>query len=85
MCFKRTIDINSDGSLMTDTEIPLTQEQAAVVVGVKPTTLAAWRHFGRGPRYLKIGRSCFYRRSDIENWMDDQAVVPVPKNEIAAA
>lgn len=61
------------------TDIPLTQEQAAVVIGVKPTTLATWRHFGRGPKYLKIGRSCFYRRDDIETWMDAQAVVPVPK------
>jgi hypothetical protein len=60
-------------------DIPLTQEQAAVVIGVKPTTLATWRHFGRGPKYLKIGRSCFYRRDDIDRWMDAQAVVPVPK------
>jgi hypothetical protein len=70
---------------MNDTDIPLTQEQAAVVIGVKPTTLAAWRHFGRGPKYLKIGRSCFYRRGDIETWMDAQAVVPVPKVSEAAA
>ena len=70
---------------MNDTDIPMTQEQAAVVIGVKPTTLAAWRHFGRGPKYLKIGRSCFYRRDDIETWMDAQAVVPVPKVAETAA
>jgi hypothetical protein len=71
---------------MTDTENPLTTEQAATVIGVKPTTLAAWRHFGRGPKYLKIGRSCFYRRCDIEIWMDAQAVIPIPRvSENAAA
>jgi len=60
-------------------EIPKTQEEAAVIIGVKPTTLAMWRHKGRGPTYLKIGRSCFYRESDIEAWLDSQAVVPIPK------
>jgi Helix-turn-helix domain len=70
---------------MTDIDTPLTQEQAAAVIGVKPTTLSAWRHFGRGPRYLKVGRSCFYRRSDIETWLDGQAVVPIPKGERIAA
>jgi predicted DNA-binding transcriptional regulator AlpA len=61
------------------TEIPKTTEEAAAVLGVKPTTLGAWRHQGRGPRYLKIGRSCFYRPSDLEAWLDSQAVIPVPK------
>jgi hypothetical protein len=57
----------------------LTQEQAAVIIGVKPTTLSMWRHLGRGPVYLKIGRSAFYRPADIEAWLDEQAVVPIPK------
>jgi predicted DNA-binding transcriptional regulator AlpA len=61
------------------TEIPRTQEEAAVIIGVKPSTLAMWRHKGRGPRYLKIGRSCFYLESDIEAWLDAQAVIPMPK------
>jgi transcriptional regulator with XRE-family HTH domain len=69
---------------MTDNNI-LTQEKAAELIGVKPTTLSAWRHFGRGPTYLKIGRYCFYRREDIETWLDAQAVVPVPKMERTAA
>jgi predicted DNA-binding transcriptional regulator AlpA len=66
------------------TEIPKTQEEAAVIIGVKPSTLAMWRHKGRGPRYLKIGRSCFYLESDIEAWLDAQAVVPVPKEAAAS-
>jgi predicted DNA-binding transcriptional regulator AlpA len=66
------------------TEIPKTQEEAAVIIGVKPSTLAMWRHKGRGPRYLKIGRSCFYLESDIEAWLDAQAVVPMPKEPVAS-
>jgi predicted DNA-binding transcriptional regulator AlpA len=60
-------------------QTPKTQEQAAAVLGVKPTTLASWRSQGRGPRYIKIGRSCFYLERDIESWIDAQAVVPIPK------
>jgi predicted DNA-binding transcriptional regulator AlpA len=65
-------------------EVPKTQEEAAAIIGVKPTTLAMWRHKGRGPRYLKVGRSCFYRESDIESWFDAQAVIPVAKIKGAA-
>jgi predicted DNA-binding transcriptional regulator AlpA len=54
----------------------LSQEESAVVIGVKPPTLAAWRHYGKGPRYIKVGRSAFYKMEDIENWLDQQAVVP---------
>jgi hypothetical protein len=72
-------------AFMTDNSIPLTQEQAAEIIGVKPSTLGSWRHFGRGPRYLKIGRCCFYRRADIETWPDAQAVVPIPKTERTTA
>ena len=63
------------------TEVPKTTEQAATILGVKPTTLAMWRHKGRGPRYIKIGRSCFYLERDIESWIDAQAVIPVPKTQ----
>lgn len=61
------------------TEKPLTQEQAALLIGVKPITLAAWRHYGKGPRYLKVGRSCFYLEADIETWLSARLVEPVPK------
>jgi predicted DNA-binding transcriptional regulator AlpA len=66
------------------TETPKTQEEAASFLGLKPSTLAAWRHQGRGPRYIKIGRSCFYLESDLEQWLDAQAVVPMPKEAVAS-
>jgi predicted DNA-binding transcriptional regulator AlpA len=59
----------------------LTQEAAAVMIGVKPPTLASWRHYGKGPKYIKVGRSAYYKASDIEAWMDAQCVVPIPKNQ----
>ena len=68
----------------TMTETPKTNEEAAAIIRVKPSTLIAWRHQGRGPKYLKIGRSCFYRESDIRDWLDAQYVIPVPKEGVAA-
>jgi len=61
---------------MSENTLTKTQEQAAAYLGLKPSTLAAWRHKGRGPVFLKVGRSCFYREADLENWLNAQAVVP---------
>src|SRR5262245_6986650 len=57
----------------------LTQEQAATHIGVKPPTLASWRHYGKGPSYIKVGRSCFYKMADVEHWLNEQAIIPIPK------
>jgi predicted DNA-binding transcriptional regulator AlpA len=54
-------------------------EEAAALLRVKPSTLVAWRHQGRGPKYLRIGRSCFYREADLMAWLDAQCVVPQPE------
>lgn len=54
----------------------LTTEKAAEYLGLKPATLTSWRHQGRGPRYIKVGRSCVYRLADVESWLDEQAVIP---------
>ncbi len=61
----------------------LDQETAAKYIGVKPPTLAAWRHYGKGPAYRKVGRGTFYAIEDIETWMDAQRVVP--DEEVTAA
>jgi hypothetical protein len=43
----------------------LDANEAARLLRQKPQTLAAWRSEGRGPEYIKIGRSVFYQRSRI--------------------
>jgi predicted DNA-binding transcriptional regulator AlpA len=58
----------------------LNQESAAALIGVKPPTLASWRHLGKGPPYIKVGRSAFYKAAEIERWLNEQAVVPIPKD-----
>ena len=47
----------------------LTTDEAAGIVGMTPRTLAAYRHTGRGPFYLKLGSAVRYRLQDLEAWV----------------
>ena len=47
----------------------MTTTQAAELLQVKPQTLEQWRWRGCGPRFVKVGRSCRYRRGDLENYL----------------
>lgn len=42
-------------------------------LGVPTKTLAAWRHTGRGPRSLRVGRHVRYRREDVLAFIEAQA------------
>lgn len=48
----------------------LTPETAGKYLGgerpVATETLRWWRHLGRGPNYVKIGRRVLYRRDDLD-------------------
>jgi predicted site-specific integrase-resolvase len=54
----------------------ITPTEAAAYLHVAASTLARWRMYGSGPRYLKLGGRVFYRPSDlnrfIENSLRDQ-------------
>lgn len=50
----------------------LTTPQAALFLNLKPATLEQWRWTGRGPRFIKMGRSCRYRLTDLEAFLDSQ-------------
>lgn len=51
----------------------LTNSQTAELLGLKPNTLEIWRVEGRGPTFIKIGRSVRYRESDVVQWIEEQA------------
>ncbi|KAB2739467.1 helix-turn-helix domain-containing protein [Brucella anthropi] len=38
-------------------------------IGISAQTLARWRHEGKGPVFVKIGRLVAYRVSDIRQWL----------------
>jgi excisionase family DNA binding protein len=48
----------------------LTTPEAAAYLNLRPATLEQWRWNGRGPKFCKIGRSCRYRQSDLDAFLD---------------
>jgi predicted DNA-binding transcriptional regulator AlpA len=51
-------------------------DRAAKMLGLAVQTLANWRSEKCGPRYLKVGRLVYYRRSDICDWLSAQIREP---------
>lgn len=50
----------------------MTPDELAAYTGTPTQTLAHWRYRGRGPRFVKIGRSVRYRASDVAAWLESQ-------------
>ena len=50
----------------------LTKEQAAAELGKRPRTLDRWHVERRGPKRTKIGRSIYFKKKSIENWLEQQ-------------
>jgi excisionase family DNA binding protein len=63
---------NTDGA----SDQPLTEAEAAERLGLKVATLRAWRHQGRGPAYVRLGRAVRYLASDIEDFLRSNRQVP---------
>ena len=50
----------------------LDSDQAAEYLGLKRTTLEAWRCRGDGPRFVKMGRLVKYRHADLEAFIESR-------------
>ena len=48
----------------------LTTREAAVYLRIQPATMEQHRWNGRGPRFVKLGRSVRYRQSDLDAFLD---------------
>jgi len=48
----------------------LNTESAAEFLGITKNSLEKWRVYGRGPRFVKVGRSVIYRRRDLESYLE---------------
>ena len=42
---------------LAQSELPITEAQAAELLGIAPATLRRWRCVGRGPNFLKLSPS----------------------------
>ena len=52
------------------------QDEASPYIRTPPATMQWWRHKGRGPAYVKIGRRVFYRRSALDAFVAAGEVQP---------
>lgn len=68
----------SISAFLADPERKLTEQEAALVLGVQPSTLATWRCTKRyGVPFIKIGRCVRYRAGDLAAWLQKHTVRPV--------
>ena len=58
----------------SDTMRALTEREVADMLGLSVATLRAWRHRGKGPRFLRLGRSVRYLPSDVADFVRASAV-----------
>jgi excisionase family DNA binding protein len=55
----------------------LTSRQVAKMLGVKESTLAAWRHHGnRTLRFVRHGNLVRYRFADVQNFINEGVIDP---------
>lgn len=51
----------------------LTPYEVSQLLGVKESTLSAWRVRGGGPKHVKVGRKVMYRLAHIDEWLAERA------------
>jgi hypothetical protein len=57
-----------------DSELLLTERDAADLLKVSTRTLQAWRCDRVGPPFIRVGRSIRYRRGELLVWLASRAV-----------
>lgn len=54
----------------------LSNDEAAALIGIKPSTLKFWRHYGKGPVFCKLGEAkqsgVVYYEADVLAWIADR-------------
>jgi len=61
----------------------VTESEAAAGLGLMPRTLRKYRDLGTGPAYAVIGRSVFYPRAALLEWINSKLVTPVRERKPA--
>jgi excisionase family DNA binding protein len=54
----------------------LNTTEAAEVLRLGVATLHRWRKAGKGPPYIEMGRKVYYRRTDLDRWIEEQQRQP---------
>jgi hypothetical protein len=70
----RTSPKSADGNERFRSVNAFTETHAAEHLGLSIATLRAWRHRGKGPRFVRFGRAVRYLRADLEAFIRACAV-----------
>ena len=54
----------------------LTVQETASYLTVGAGSVNYWRHKKVGPRFVRVGRQIRYRRSDLDQWIEDRTESP---------
>ena len=54
----------------------LNEYEVAALIGFAVPSLRNWRCLGKGPPYVKMGRSVRYRLKDVLEWIESHRVKP---------
>ncbi len=55
----------------------LSPRQVSQLTGIEAGTLANWRWSGRGPDFVRLGRSIRYPKQDLQHWIEAQRQKPL--------
>jgi len=53
----------------------LAESDLAEMLAMRVQTLQAWRAKRRGPDFVKLGKSVFYRADDVKEWINSSIVI----------
>jgi predicted site-specific integrase-resolvase len=59
-------ELTSDSRVTAE---PMTERAAAGRLGLTAATLRAWRHQGRGPAFVRLGRAVRYLPDDVNEYL----------------
>ena len=62
----------------------LNTPETAKALRLGTATLQRWRKSGKGPPYIEMGRKVYYRRADLERWIEEQQRPPRQHVDAAA-
>ncbi len=69
---------------MSDPESLLTTAEAAEILRLSQPHLEKMRIYGRGPRFVRLGRAIRYRRADLLAWIEASLIGSTSETDRAA-
>lgn len=76
------MEVGSLGSAVADR---MNAAAAAKYLGIGLSTLDKWRSAGQGPRYVRLGMRIFYRRKDLDSYIEAGVVETEQSRRSASA